>query len=678
MLASALRRYDLAVTAPYDPTPGMPDPQVLQDEFDIANAPMVALDFPDGMPCWGIAAIEGVPDGGSPRRMFAPDSLTFAPTPFSLKWQPAEDEEHEGSVVAGRVDAMWREGPLIRWVGCMDSGGEAGAEAQRLIEGQFLSGVSIRADDVDSDDLEMVYVPVDMLMPDAPAGPAPAGGDGMAQMAEAYHLPGKHNQKDHGKSSGPKIDRSPVARAQGPIRRSYAADTVTADGGPEPDMVILHAGRVRSLTILPEPAFVGCCIYLGVSPFQPPAEAMPMPSEMGVTPDMASMDMPMEPMTAAAVASHGTATSDAPWDGPAAEKALPSPMSVATARAFYAWIDDSKITGGQIDKAAGKFGHHEVSGGTPGTANIKACQTGIGVLNGGRGGTTIPGGDDQGVYDHLAKHLRDAKLEPPPLGAGIDGEMPAVAVAAGHVVTAAAHTITIPDVWPESWFQEPKNLPPFGALHITPEGRVYGLLGPDKVSHRAFRAVGRTVTVPRGVDYSEFQNKGCLVAGADGQVYTINAGNVTFGCGHASPVDPRRVDPSWASEHYENSCSIAARIRVGENRYGTWVAGALLHDIDAPTVERMMACALSGDWQGNKLKAALLVPVEGFPRAVTASVRVREGAMVASAVPLLFEEEPPPALDASTNYFFDLVASARFDELAAERFDELAREYGGR
>jgi len=57
-----------------------------------------------------------------------------------------------------------------------------------------------------------------------------------------------------------------------------------------------------------------------------------------------------------------------------------------------------------------------VSGnGEPGAANVRACITGIAVLNGARGGTTIPDADRRGVWNHLARHLRDADVEPPEL-----------------------------------------------------------------------------------------------------------------------------------------------------------------------------------------------------------------------------------------------------------------------
>lgn len=596
------------------------DPQVLQDEFaeyatpslsDPLTSPGIAVPTGPGMPCYGVAVIEGVETGDDPRREFAPGSLTFAPTPFTLKWQPAEDEGHDGAVVAGRVDAIWRDGALIRFIGVMDSSGEYGAEAQRLIGGQFVTGVSIMADDTEEQDVELVYPEVvPAVMPMA-------------------------------------LDTPPVT--DGP---AYAAPpAVMPDMDMEPIKVIIHAARIRSLTILPEPAFVEATICLGESPHLPP-NSIPEPV-----------------VIAAAVGAHSTATSDGAWDGPGNEKRLPSPMPVATARAAYAWVDDSTVTDGEVPKTGARFIHHEVNAdGSPGAANVKACQTGIGVLNGGRGGTTIPGDDMSGTYEHLAAHLRDAGLEPPPL----------TAAGGPHTVTAAAYTITIPEVWPEHWFDEPAEMPPFGAIHITPQGRVFGLLGPDRVNHRGFRASGRNVTIPRGVDYSEFQNKACLVAGADGGVYRINAGTITFGCGHASPVDPRRADPSWANQHYENSCSVAARVRVGENRMGTWVAGGLMHDIAPETVERMMACALSGDWQGNALKAALLVPVEGFPTRVNASVRVRDDALVASSVPLHFVGPPEPA---DYGPVFDLIASANgrdaqtlFASYAEQRFADYAAE----
>ncbi len=115
----------------------------------------------------------------------------------------------------------------------------------------------------------------------------------------------------------------------------------------------------------------------------------------------------------AACPAHSTATSQGTWDGPANEARAKSGETVGYYRRIFAWQDPEGDPG---VKSSYRFIHHEVgSDGTPGAANIRACQSGIGILNGGRGGTTIPEEDIPGVYGHMARHLRDAGLEPPPL-----------------------------------------------------------------------------------------------------------------------------------------------------------------------------------------------------------------------------------------------------------------------
>lgn len=114
-----------------------------------------------------------------------------------------------------------------------------------------------------------------------------------------------------------------------------------------------------------------------------------------------------------AISSHSTATTEVGWDGPANEARLRNDENATYYRRAYAWQDPD---GDPDVKSSYKFIHHVVAGdGNVGAANVRACQTGIGVLNGGRGGTTIQKTDRQGVYNHLARHLRDADVEPPEL-----------------------------------------------------------------------------------------------------------------------------------------------------------------------------------------------------------------------------------------------------------------------
>jgi len=120
-----------------------------------------------------------------------------------------------------------------------------------------------------------------------------------------------------------------------------------------------------------------------------------------------------------------SSTSDDEWDGPGNEAKLSNDAGADTYKQAYAWVDP----GGNADKKASyKFVHHFISDdGAVGAASTQACVTGIGVLNGGRGGTNVPDADRQGVYNHLAKHLKDAgvddipELESSPSGDG-DGD----------------------------------------------------------------------------------------------------------------------------------------------------------------------------------------------------------------------------------------------------------------
>lgn len=114
-----------------------------------------------------------------------------------------------------------------------------------------------------------------------------------------------------------------------------------------------------------------------------------------------------------AIASHSSATSDGPWDAAENEANLSNDAGAAVFRTAAAWID---VEADPDTKAAYKFWHHEVSAaGRVGAANLIACSSSVAVLNGGRGGAAIPDSDREGVWRHVARHLRDGDREPPEL-----------------------------------------------------------------------------------------------------------------------------------------------------------------------------------------------------------------------------------------------------------------------
>lgn len=225
-----------------------------------------------------------------------------------------------------------------------------------------------------------------------------------------------------------------------------------------------------------------------------------------------------------------------------------------------------------------------------------------------------------------------------------------------EALVAAAHTITLSDVPPEHWFEEPTELPPIGAVWVTDEGRIFGLVGPGNTAHRAFK--DRVVTIPMGnVDYSKWMNRPTIVEGGK----RINCGVITMNCGHVPPPPYGSMDAGVRMEQYDNTCSIAAVVKIGESKkHGApWIAGALM-PMAAEDLQRFMGCQLSGDWAPHREKpgmkefvAALTVPVPGFARSTAASVRTDgEGVVIASAVPINrweSKEEPVSAADEGDN-----------------------------
>jgi HK97 family phage prohead protease len=114
------------------------------------------------------------------------------------------------------------------------------------------------------------------------------------------------------------------------------------------------------------------------------------------------------------VRNHSTEVRGGSWDGSTAVAMLMNDAPVSVYRDMFAW--EPATAEDREDKSKWKLPHHSVDeGGNPGAANYRACVAGIAVLNGARGGADIPEGDRQGVYDHLAKHIRDFGEEPPEL-----------------------------------------------------------------------------------------------------------------------------------------------------------------------------------------------------------------------------------------------------------------------
>ena len=112
------------------------------------------------------------------------------------------------------------------------------------------------------------------------------------------------------------------------------------------------------------------------------------------------------PLADKALPVHHTATTDEPWDGPAAVAAMPNDDTVL--KYCHAWEDSDAASvphrEGDDDaddqKVNYKFPHHAHS---DGPANLAACRNGLARLS----SANIPAGDDAGVKAHLQAHLDD-------------------------------------------------------------------------------------------------------------------------------------------------------------------------------------------------------------------------------------------------------------------------------
>lgn len=241
------------------------------------------------------------------------------------------------------------------------------------------------------------------------------------------------------------------------------------------------------------------------------------------------------------------------------------------------------------------------------------------------------------------------------------------AMGAKNVTTAGAGGagnswfVEIPNLPPAEWFEEPEEYPYGYAVTMLDDGHLFGLIAPHNEAHRTYARMGerRTLASLGKVDFSRWARETIVEGGK-----RVLAGPLTMECMHAPKQGYGKLDRR--NQYYEDSCSIFARIAVGnaKNGEGHWLNGAAMPGVSAEQVLKFLACGVSGDWQPHpnkpgwvELVAVLAVPAEGWPKSKTGVpspvTRIREtehGAiMVASAVPTRFEPSSP-AVDASVMY----------------------------
>lgn len=536
--------------------------------FDVktAGAPVarVGSDNPRSIGWEGLLAMEGEETGDG--REFANGSLEWGTPPLPLMYQ--YETSHGGttdrSTNVGNITEIWRDGSKIMGRGTIDLDDEYGMQAARKMKGKYLNGVSIDADGVKQDDIELVY---------APADPELSADEALLQMM-----------------------------------------------GATPDKTIFHRGRIRGATLVNLPAFINASLELI-------GDTSVLDTGMTASAKLGIFKKSKKGGDREYVRDANGRFDDVPGVGEDKPKSIfDYPEDSPEWQRYKKWVegDTDRTDGGGQSSETRKLNN---------VGNYDEADDDMGA-------SPDPyrepePDDDAGMplptdYDKRRKK----RFTPNP-----DSDYSVITASASN--GRRGYTIEIPELPPLEFFQEPTELPPIGAVWIDANGHISGLIGPSDTPHRAFK--GKRVTIPMGnVDYTRWMNRPTLAIGSNGEVLKIRTGVITMNCGHLNPY--AASDPAERMKHYDNSCSIAAVVRVGESRKhrAPWMSGVIM-PMSVADFQRFQACQISGDWSPSRQKrgwkefvAALAVPVPGFARSTDVpAIRVDDNSVVvASTVPI--------------------------------------------
>jgi hypothetical protein len=547
-------------------------------------------------PWEGTLVVEGAESGDG--RIFALGSLDWAQLPLPLLYQPANTGGHSGSFTVGEIAHAARRGNQVYGWGHVFGTALGGEHGDGIRNTMKVGGVSVDVDKVKDADVELVFN-------DDEAEPG-AGGNPFAK----------------------------------------------------PETTIFHRGRIRGATLVAFPAFVEAKLrFTGalaeISQGEGVVEAAKF-EDCGCGGQRTDVDVADDVLVAHGThnqKSHGNSV-----DGGGLEDLNPSikgPSSVA----------------GFVDSRGVRFIAHEHVYVSPDVErNVPAEQRGLPwvIQEIHDDGTVTVFRQGKNNFDETKRIsqkevMRKKDYERQPTVASVHDcgcETDETAIVVASAEDDSTHTITIPNVPSAHWFSEPTDVELSGALTITDEGRLYGLVAPANVTHRSVKT-----KVPRNVDFSRFHKAETIVRGG-GRVVT---GVITANCGHALTQNYGTLDQR--REHYDNSCSVLANVRVGYTRGGDiWVAGALNPGADPAQVAQALGCSLSLDVQPHpdrpgvrEFIAAHVVPVPGFPLARSRpSASYSDGVLSAAALPIEYvgQHVRPARPDAHAALEFVMLAKA--------------------
>jgi hypothetical protein len=626
----------LAAAGTIDPTTTSGDAMTIT----LANAEIDETALPEDekigvgeeVPWYGVLAPEDVMSGDG--RKFSEGALRTRDLPLPLSWQKVNEPGHDGSVVVGRIDAIWRKDGQMRGMGVFLSTAEADESIGLLSEGG-IRGVSIDADD---GTMEM-FVKDGRTLDDA-----------IAEM-----------------------------------------ETGGADIGMDDIVTVFTDARICGATLCPIPAFMEAFVSLGSPPPEfldgdaaevereslnadedqelaaETAEGRKKSAEKGhALPDGSYPIENVEDLKNA-IQAIGRAKDPAKAKAHIKKRARALGEVLAAARGIAlvktedgpGWLTHPVDTDRLRDYWAYGEGAVKIGWGTPGDFN--RCRT------------------------QLSKYVKEMYLSGYCANRHYDalGFWPGQHNAGSTLVASAdtpplrfVHTDDRPKP-PASWFDDPNLIEP-SPITVTEEGRVYGHLARWDTCHVGISGVC-TVAPHSMSDYAYFRTGYVLTDDGSVPTGTLTLGKDDIG-GHAD----KYASPAATIQHYDNTGYGVAYVSAGEDDHGIWVAGCVAPGTTTDQIIKMRASALSGDWReigGNlELVAALHVNVQGFPipHPSLAASGGHQISLVAAGI------IPPVVEVATTNLTIEEIVTKVLDEQArraqatitAKRMREVALKTG--
>lgn len=201
------------------------------------------------------------------------------------------------------------------------------------------------------------------------------------------------------------------------------------------------------------------------------------------------------------------------------------------------------------------------------------------------------------------------------------------------------------------------------ALTVTADGRVFGHLATNETCHIGYS--DQCITPPLSSSGYKYFHQG-VVRTKDGD---LPVGKLTIGTGHAS-LGQNAVN---AAAHYDNTGTVVASVRAGEDEHGIWLAGRLVPGTPPERVDELRRSGVSGDWRGidgqMELVAALAVNVPGFPVPRTEQLTAAGGvtSLVAAGV---VAPGHHPTTDAWSGEELEAMIASAADKLVGDRVTE--------